>query len=272
MLLLVSLAALPACSIGIQQEVTPPVVVSSATPHPEEGNVLPTDSRSADQRGQSFEIDPTPVTTEPVEESGTATQEPQDDILSAFPPAPQINGEILLVFGHVVDASGNPISGVRVEFWQTDSNGIYDHPGDPNTQARDLAFQFYGSSAVDADGIYRFRTIVPGEYEPRPAHIHVKVKLSGTELLTTQFYLADDAENVQDEGIFRSAGEAGENLFLTTEMQTDVNGTELLVARKDIVIDSGGGGNLTITPAQTEGPYYPRVNVSEYDNDLVIVD
>jgi protocatechuate 3,4-dioxygenase beta subunit len=192
--------------------------------------------------------------------------------LSAFPPAPQINGEILLVFGHVVDASGNPISGVRVEFWQTDSNGIYDHPGDPNTQARDLAFQFYGSSAVDADGIYRFRTIVPGEYEPRPAHIHVKVKLSGTELLTTQFYLADDAENVQDEGIFRSAGEAGENLFLTTEMQTDVNGTEVLVARKDIVIDSGGGGNLTITPAQTEGPYYPRVNVSEYDNDLVIVD
>ncbi|MCB9007347.1 MAG: hypothetical protein H6656_08315 [Ardenticatenaceae bacterium] len=32
----------------------------------------------------------------------------------------------------------------------------------------------------------------PGEYEPRPRHIHFKVKLDGETLITSQFYFASD--------------------------------------------------------------------------------
>lgn len=208
---------------------------------------------------------PAPQDVEPLED-------PAEAALAAFPAAPSIDGEIILVYGRVVDRNGNPIQEARVEFWQTDANGVYDHPGDAKTESRDRNFQFYGTSVTGEDGVYLFRTIVPGEYEPRPAHIHVKVKLGGAELLTTQFYFAQDAENVQNEGVFRTAGEAGELLFLSGEARTDVNGTQVLLANKDIVIDTGNGGSLEATPSQTEGPYYPVVDVSRYNNDLLIVD
>jgi len=48
----------------------------------------------------------------------------------------------------------------------------------------------------------------------------------------------------------------------------DGNGNPVKLALKDIVIDTGGGGDLTLTPSQAEGPYYPVVDVSRYDHDL----
>ncbi len=97
-------------------------------------------------------------------------------------------GDLLLLSGKVLDSKGQPILGAVVEIWQTDSSGAYMHPNDPSTSSRDLNFQFYGESITAEDGSYSFRTILPGRYQPRPRHIHFKVKLEGKELLTSQFY------------------------------------------------------------------------------------
>jgi protocatechuate 3,4-dioxygenase beta subunit len=192
-------------------------------------------------------------------------------LLAMFSEPPQAQGEVLLLYGRVLDASGDPLAGAAVEIWQTDSNGIYDHPNAPNTSQRDPAFQGYGTSITAEAGWYVFRTLRPAAYANRPPHIHLKVKIDGQEVLTSQFYFATDREIFEGEGIFAQAGEQGEMLVLDPQWEVDVSGIPVLVAQKDIVVDTGrDSGTLTLTPAQTEGPYYPVVPVNEYDHDLLI--
>lgn len=191
-------------------------------------------------------------------------------LLAGFPGQPQAAGEVVLLFGRVLDTNGDPVSGAAVEIWQTDDQGIYDHPGDRSTANRDRSFQFYGTSPTDADGVYAFRTITPGYYEPRPKHIHVKVRIDGQEALTTQFYFEEDRATLASEGVFSQAGGQGELLVLKAVQDPAADAVGVRVLNNDLVLDSGSGA-LTPTPAQTEGPYYPVVDVSAFDNDLTVV-
>ncbi|OUL98015.1 dioxygenase family protein [Variovorax sp. JS1663] len=105
-------------------------------------------------------------------------------------------GQPAWVEGSVTDLEGRPLRGALVEIWQCDQDGHYHHPGDGDRA--DAAFQGFGRVAVDAQGRYRFRTIRPVPYRGRTAHIHVKVKMGGRELLTTQLYVAGDSGNARD--------------------------------------------------------------------------
>ena len=98
--------------------------------------------------------------------------------------------------GSVTDLDGQPVRGAQVEIWQCDHAGHYDHPGDGGRI--DKAFQGFGRVTVNAQGEYRFRTMRPVAYSGRAPHIHVKVKLAGRELLTTQLYVAGEALNQRD--------------------------------------------------------------------------
>ncbi len=109
-------------------------------------------------------------------------------------------GQPAWVEGSVTDLAGKPVAGARVEIWQCDEAGHYHHPGDGGRA--DPAFQGFGRVSVGADGRYRFRTIRPVAYSGRTPHIHVKVKLGGRELLTTQLYVAGDPHNERD-GLWR---------------------------------------------------------------------
>jgi protocatechuate 3,4-dioxygenase beta subunit len=144
-------------------------------------------------------------------------------------------GQRLLLQGKVYDRSGQPLEGVLIEIWQTDEAGIYLHPGDANTARRDPNFQFYGEALTAADGSYSFLTVIPGEYEPRPRHIHVKLKRDGRELLTTQFYFPDDLATGAD-GIFASAGDAANALLVALQPGSDDQG-ELLLGERDVILD-----------------------------------
>jgi protocatechuate 3,4-dioxygenase beta subunit len=135
-------------------------------------------------------------------------------------------GEVLSLAGVVYDASGRPVDGALVEIWQTDSSGVYLHPDDPGTADRDPNFQFYGESLTGPDGVYSFRTILPGRYEPRPRHMHVKVKLDGEEVLTTQFYFAGEVAFGGDEA----------NLVVDLAPAEDDAGQPIWVGERDIVL------------------------------------
>lgn len=145
-------------------------------------------------------------------------------------------GEVIEFGGKVYDANGMPASGVVVEIWQTDANGVYLHPGDPGTSQRDRNFQFYGESITANDGSYSFRTILPGHYEPRPRHIHVKFKLEGNELLTTQFYFESDPELV-DEPMFNQTQGDGIHLIISLVEGQDSSGNPILVGERDVILN-----------------------------------
>jgi hypothetical protein len=90
------------------------------------------------------------------------------------------------------------------------------------------------------------------------------VKAEGAVVLTSQFYFGGDVDAAQ-------LGPAGEILLLELRDTSDASGVAVKLAFKDIVVNSGAGGTLTLTPSQTEGPYYPLADVAAFDNDLASV-
>jgi len=135
-------------------------------------------------------------------------------------------GQQLYLSGIVYNAKGLPVEGITIEIWQTDAAGAYLHPQDPATNSRDPNFQFYGESVTGPEGIYSFRTILPGLYEPRPRHIHVKVKRDGQELLTTQFYFAGEIDLQGDDAAM---------LIVTAPAENDA-GDPILIGERDIIL------------------------------------
>ena len=115
-------------------------------------------------------------------------------------------GEVILVRGRVVDTDGRTLSDALVDVWQANHHGRYSHPADENTAPLDPDFQGWGLLKTDADGRYRFKTILPGAY-PLPAvggegwrckHIHFQITRPGAKDLTTQMYFRGDPLIEQD--------------------------------------------------------------------------
>ncbi len=145
-------------------------------------------------------------------------------------------GTITHVFGRVLDDSGRPVVGARVEIWQCDANGYYHHPRDRGGRA-DANFQGYGSMVVGEDAAYRFRTIKPVPYPGRTPHIHFAITGPGTEKLTTQMYVAGEPLNARDGLLNRVRDPAARaRLIVPLEPAPDVE-PGALAGRFDIVLD-----------------------------------
>jgi protocatechuate 3,4-dioxygenase beta subunit len=112
------------------------------------------------------------------------------------PPAP--DAALLTLDGSVTDANtGKPLPGAQIDFWQTDSNGLYDRKG---THLRGIVI-------ADERGHYRISTVLPSDYaehdhdpigelframgkpNTRAAHVHIKVSVGGRLVLTTQVFM-----------------------------------------------------------------------------------
>ena len=103
-------------------------------------------------------------------------------------------GKIAEVSGRLLDPNGNPVCATRIEIWQCDARGFYHHPRD-RAGPRDAAFQGFGHTLTDNDGRYRFRTIKPVPYPGRTPHIHFKVFLDQTTVLTGQLFFPDEVSD-----------------------------------------------------------------------------
>jgi protocatechuate 3,4-dioxygenase beta subunit len=79
-------------------------------------------------------------------------------------------------------AECEPIQNAVVDIWHCDAEGSYSEPGE--TYLR-------GAQVTNADGIVEFTTVYPSWYPGRTVHIHGKVHLDKTTVLTTQFYFDD---------------------------------------------------------------------------------
>ncbi len=123
-------------------------------------------------------------------------------------------GEVLFVDGTVRDTDGTPVADAVVDVWHANTKGGYSH-FDPSQSPYNLRRRM----RTDAEGRYRFRSIVPsgygvppdgptnqllaaiGRHGQRPAHIHFFVEAPGHRKLTTQINLAGD-EYLHDDFAF----------------------------------------------------------------------
>ena len=123
--------------------------------------------------------------------------------------------------GRVVDVAGQPVAAAVVEIWQCDAQGHYRHPRDGDRA--DPAFQAFGRVSVAADGAFRFRTIRPVAYDGRTPHIHVKVRLGRSTLLTTQLYVDGEPGNARD-GLWRRLRDPADRAALTLPYRSVADG------------------------------------------------
>ena len=121
----------------------------------------------------------------------TQQQDIDNDLVQVKGQTGIAKGDILNLSGIVVNTRGEAQENIIIEIWQTDPHGRYKHPGDSSPGERDPNFQYWGAATTTTDGTFSFRTIVPGAYQPRPAHIHYKVLQAGKVILTSQIYFRD---------------------------------------------------------------------------------
>ena len=154
-------------------------------------------------------------------------------------------GKLIHLTGRVLNSRGEPVRGAKVELWQANAHGRYDHPADINPAPLDPNFQGFGVQITDAEGRYRFKTIKPGAYpinpvnpgNARPPHIHFDV-LGRKDRLVTQMYFPDEPLNEKDD-IFMALGSSkgaaiGKVLPPTRELESDS-----LLVNWDIVLEKG---------------------------------
>ena len=91
----------------------------------------------------------------------TSLLKPGTDFWGKVWPGSPEEAERLTLVGRVLTTRCQPISNARLEFWHTNSRGLYDYVG----------FNFRGLQNADKDGRYQLETTMPGYYSPR-RHIH----------------------------------------------------------------------------------------------------
>ena len=108
--------------------------------------------------------------------------------------------------GYVRDASGQAISGVRLDVWEDAPNGLYE-----NHDSGQADFNLRGRFETDENGHYAFRAVRPvpypipdnetagellrymGHHPNRPGHMHFILSKDGYRTLVSQIYDAESA-------------------------------------------------------------------------------
>ena len=149
----------------------------------------------------------------------------------------------------VVDEACAPIAGATVEIWHCDIDGDYSAYADGYTADDDGPGTTFlrGSQVTNDEGIVEFHTIWPGWYPSRAVHIHSKVHIDDSTVLTTQ-YLFEDSLN---EEVLSSGVYAGFGMPDTDNASDHVTGgdADLLLAvndDEDISVGSTTGGRRAL--------------------------
>lgn len=90
-------------------------------------------------------------------------------------------------------AACTPLANAVVDVWHCDAGGIYSgfesaSTGGAGGGRTDEETYLRGAQVTNADGIVEFVTIYPGWYRGRTVHIHGKMHLDSSTVLTTQFF------------------------------------------------------------------------------------
>ena len=88
-----------------------------------------------------------------------------NDLLYNIDPKSRANGEVIFIRGRLLDQTGKPIKGARIEIWQANAYGRYNHTLQQNSKLPlDPNFLGFGHTLTGPEGHYRFRSIKPAPY------------------------------------------------------------------------------------------------------------
>jgi protocatechuate 3,4-dioxygenase, beta subunit len=151
-------------------------------------------------------------------------------------------GKIVHLTGRVLNSTGQPVSGAKIELWQANTHGRYSHPRDSNRAPLDPNFQGFGVQTTDAEGRYRFKTIKPGPYpnDPswmRPPHLHFDVS-GKIDRVVTQMFFPGEPLNEKDR-IFQDLRSGKEAATASAQPLTKELEADSLLLLWDIVLDKG---------------------------------
>ena len=154
-------------------------------------------------------------------------------------------GKVIHLMGRVMNLKAEPVSGAKVEIWQTDSKGRYVHPSDLNPVPADPNFQGYSAQLTDTEGRYRFKTVKPAPYpvlflvsSMRAPHIHFEV--SGKyDRVVTQMFFPNEPLNAQDGSFGRLSAAYKEAATARILPPTKEFEADSVIAVWDIVLPKG---------------------------------
>lgn len=110
-------------------------------------------------------------------------------------------GKLLRLGVRVREAgSCEPLENAIVDVWHCDAAGLYSgfesaSQGGPGGGRSDDETYLRGAQATNSDGIVEFKTIYPGWYRGRTTHVHAKVHVDRSTVLTTQFFTNQDFDD-----------------------------------------------------------------------------
>ena len=128
------------------------------------------------------------------------------------------DGDRIVVQGRVLSASGEPIAGAELEFWQNAANGLYSNT-DPDQDDDNLRRRMFSGD----DGGYSLSTIRPiaykvpedgpgaeivratGRHSWRPAYLHAQIQANGHKPLITEMFNAAD-DYIEEDAVFGVRG------------------------------------------------------------------
>lgn len=140
-------------------------------------------------------------------------------------------GQHIWLAGTVVEEGNVPTPNTLLELWQPDARGVFRHALDPRHSEIDPGFFGWGRARTDAQGFYRFRTVLPGPSREldgtlRCAHANLAVLAIGlTRRLVTTIFFSESPGMAED---------------LVLRSLPDASGRQRLFARRDEALDSGG--------------------------------
>lgn len=130
---------------------------------------------------------------------------PEHYVLNVSSPRGAVSGEVITLEGVVRDASGLPVPDAMIEIWQANAAGRYASPDDERTTLPlDEGFIGFGRASTSEEGLYRFRTVLPGPV-PGPGNSlqapHIAIGVFGRGLikrLATRAYFEGQPTNDAD--------------------------------------------------------------------------
>jgi protocatechuate 3,4-dioxygenase beta subunit len=148
-------------------------------------------------------------------------------------------GDVLEISGRVLNSRGEPVSGARMEVWQANAAGRYDHPSDLNPAPLDPNFQGLARLRTNRDGFYRIVTVKPGAYpipggEVRTPHVHFEIS-GHADRLATQMYFPGEPLNATD-GLASQSSDGLRSLLARANGVTETGVTALTW---DVVLPTG---------------------------------
>ena len=187
---LLTACAAPPATVQTAVPTSAAVVTTAAPATPEPTTALPVATVTAAETTAAPVCSPpaslTPALTEgPYYKSGS----PERASLTEGLP-----GMRLVLKGYVLDQDCRPVPGAWLDFWQADSQGVYDNSG----------YTLRGHQFANENSYYQLETVVPGIYPGRTEHIHFKVQAPKGPVLTSQLFFPGVAQN-QSDGIYDDA-------------------------------------------------------------------